>query len=137
MRSPLTQTIKRVEGMITYVRENLDDGEYDLFLDLILPEPEPAKAAKKGRKKSSKGGSKSSRASGMAAAINRSLSQQREAAVGGFADDVDGLLCRYEFENGGSCKRTSDHNVHHLQTDSLYHEFVAGGPVAHEARAGG
>lgn len=46
-RSELTLTIKRVEGMITYVRENLDEGEYDLFLDLILPEPEPVKVAKK------------------------------------------------------------------------------------------
>lgn len=40
MRSQLTETFKRVTGMIDYVRENLDDGEYDLFLDLIVPEPE-------------------------------------------------------------------------------------------------
>lgn len=40
MRSPLTEAVQRVQSMIAYVRENLDDQEYDLFLDLINPEPE-------------------------------------------------------------------------------------------------
>jgi hypothetical protein len=37
-RSPLTDTITRVQGMITYVRENLSDEEWNLFLDLVAPE---------------------------------------------------------------------------------------------------
>lgn len=48
MRSPLTETIQRVNGMISYVRENLSTDEYMLFLDLLAPEPEPeVKPAKK------------------------------------------------------------------------------------------
>lgn len=49
-RSPLTATVNRVQQMIDYVRENLDDEEYDLFLDLILPEPEPQVEKPKPRK---------------------------------------------------------------------------------------
>lgn len=51
-RSPLTETIARVQGMISYVRENLNPGEYDLFLDILVPEPvvEAARPAKKKRK---------------------------------------------------------------------------------------
>lgn len=39
MRSQLTETFKRVTGMIDYVRENLDDEEYNVFCDLLAPEP--------------------------------------------------------------------------------------------------
>lgn len=49
-RSPLIETYKRVEGMVAYVRENLNPGEYDLFLDMVAPEPEP-EAPKQTRKK--------------------------------------------------------------------------------------
>lgn len=53
-RSPLTPTIQRVQGMITYVQENLSTDEFNLFLDLLVPEPEPEQTpvkAKRGRKK--------------------------------------------------------------------------------------
>lgn len=50
MRSQLTPIIQRVQGMIDYVRENLDDEEYDLFLDLISPEPERVVEKSKPRK---------------------------------------------------------------------------------------
>jgi hypothetical protein len=36
--------------MIEYVRENLSEVEYDLFLDLLAPEPEVVKPVKKARK---------------------------------------------------------------------------------------
>jgi hypothetical protein len=129
MRSPLTETIKRVEGMIAYVRENLDEGEYDLFLDLILPEPEPVKAVKKGRKRAGKGGSKSSRASGMAAAINRSLESSRQAATKDDSED-DGFCA--------ACNVQMGDNVHHLESLPDYHPFQSkSDAVAHEAGAGG
>ncbi len=49
-RSPLTETIQRVEGMIAYVQENLSSDEFNLFLDLLVPEP-PEVEVKKTRKK--------------------------------------------------------------------------------------
>lgn len=123
-RSPLTETIKRVEGMITYVRENLSTDEYMLFLDLLAPEPEPeAKPAKKTRKKSaSKSASKSSRASGMAAAINRSLSQRRQVKDG---------ACTFVLGNGATCN-TGDNNPIHDQSFGYagYHEFQPAGKLS-------
>ena len=109
--SALLETLR---GMSETERESL----------VVALQPEKA-TTKRASKKSSKGGSKSPRASGMAAAINRSLSQGRQATGIEDGDDLS-LLCRHQFENGGTCKRTSDHNVHHLQTDSLYHEFDTG-----------
>lgn len=125
MRSPLTSTIKRVKGMIAYVRENLDEGEYDLFLDLILPEPEPLKAAKKGRKKSSKGGSKSSRASGMAAAISNSLNQRRRVA--GDNPELTGPTCAKD-----GCSWKEEDLIHDPRGGYAgYHPFV---PAAQPTR---
>jgi len=40
-RSPITETLARVRGMIAYVQENLNPGEFDLFLDMVDPHPEP------------------------------------------------------------------------------------------------
>lgn len=51
-RSPLTEILERVEGMVTYVRENLNPDEYDLFLDKIAPQPLPE--VKKPQKKAGK-----------------------------------------------------------------------------------
>lgn len=50
-RSPLTETFNRVQAMVAHVRENLNPGEYFLFLDMVAPQPEPEPAAKKIRKK--------------------------------------------------------------------------------------
>src|SRR5687768_2703222 len=52
MRSRLTEVIRRVEGMISYVRENLSGDEYNLFLDLLVPEPEAEQPKVKRRRKS-------------------------------------------------------------------------------------
>lgn len=41
-RSPLTKKFQIAQGMVEHVRENLDAEEYDIFLDMIAPEPEPA-----------------------------------------------------------------------------------------------
>src|SRR5690349_19678619 len=77
-RSPLTETIQRVNSMVHYVQENLSADEYMLFLDLCIPEPEPeAKPVKKKRKPRT---GKSSRGSGMAKAIGDSLRQKRSVA---------------------------------------------------------
>lgn len=67
-RSPLTETINRVQGMITYVRENLSTDEYMLFLDLLVPEPEPEQKPIK-KKSSKRAGKKSARASSLESAI--------------------------------------------------------------------
>ena len=54
-RSQLTEVIKRVRGMVEYVRENLNPGEYELFLDEIAPleESEDAKQPEAEDKKAS------------------------------------------------------------------------------------
>lgn len=119
-RSPLTETIARVNGMVRYVQENLNPDEYDLFLDLCVPEPEPeaAKPVKKKRKSSSK----SPRASGMAAAINRNLRQRRDELP---------EQCAQELTNGGTCAFPEDHLIHDPKGGySGYHPFVSPAPSA-------
>jgi hypothetical protein len=67
--------------MITYVRENLSTDEYMLFLDLLVPEPEPEPEVVKPTKKKRKPRSRSARAAGMAKALNKNLSAQRQAVL--------------------------------------------------------
>jgi hypothetical protein len=122
-RSPLTETIARVQGMIAYVRENLNPGEYDLFLDLVDPQPEPAPA----KKKRTKRGSKSSRASGLAAAIKNSLEAQKKAStISADQGDDSGPLC-------GTCGNTEDFQDH-FRPSPNYHEFEGPKPVARAGR---
>lgn len=130
MRSPLTETIKRVEGMIAYVRENLDEGEYDLFLDLILPEPEPVKAAKKGRKKSAKGGSKSARAQSLSGVIQRTPKSKTDDDNDDDSDGkgMGGSLC----QTCGNFRQYQDH----FKPSPDYHEFDAGKSSAAATAAG-
>jgi hypothetical protein len=67
-RSPLTITIRKVQAIIDDVHSKLESKEeYDLFLDLLLPEPEtPVKRQKRGKRAS---GGKSKRAAGLAERI--------------------------------------------------------------------
>lgn len=120
MRGPLTATINRVQGMIAYVRENL-----------ILPEPEPVKVAKKGRKKSSKSASKSSRASEMAATLKKSQQQRRVTKGDDDADNgkkgMAGPLC----QTCGNFEQHEDHS----HPSPHYHEFDAGKSSAPRAGA--
>lgn len=111
MRSPLTETIYKVQEMITYVRDNLSTDEYMLFLDLLVPEPEVVRSVKKKpaaqsrkidhcaacnytnraavHKDASVSGyhqfqsskGKSARAAGIAATLNKNLSAQRNSAL--------------------------------------------------------
>lgn len=149
MRSPLTETIDRVKEMVAHVQNNLSDEEYDLFLDMVAPEPEPeAKPTKKASKKPSKsrkGGcaacdyvkaaeihldsnlvgyhvyqpAKSKRASGMAAALNKSLEQQRQAA------GTDITPCAFEYRDGMVCRELSDNGIHDsTMSYAGYHEFL-------------
>jgi|SRR6185436_18436995 len=108
-RSPLTETINKVNGMVHYVQENLSADEYLLFLDYCVPEPEP-EVAKPAKKKSRKLRGKSVRAAGMAETLNRSLRQQRAITA-----STDCEMCDYD----------SDHNIHHLESMVGYHPFVA------------
>lgn len=132
MRSPLTETFDRVKGMVVYVRENLSLEEYDLFLDMVAPEPAlevETKPAKKARKKSSKSSTKSPRASGMAAALGRSLSQQREVVKAETG-------CSYVFPDGTLCARIEDNPVHRKDGGYAgYHGFDVGKSVARNVAA--
>lgn len=127
-RSPLTETYERVNGMVAYVRENLNPGEYDLFLDMIAPEslPEVKKPVKKSSKKA---GKKSARASGMAAAISGSLQRGRGVVTGGDGNEDDGRCAYVITEDAGDgggpivCDALPDNNVHHKRTDPDYHPF--------------
>lgn len=117
-RSPLTETIYRVQGMITYVRENLSTDEFMLFLDLLVPEPvaEPVKPAKKKRKPRT--GSKR----------GASLAEQIKATGKVRDSDTDpNTHCQKTFPGGFVCDEPSDANVHHLRGGTGYHEFEAGG----------
>lgn len=101
-RSPLTETYKRVEGMVTYVQQNLSGDEYNLFLDMVAPESEPVPAAKKTRKKRT---TKSAKAQSLENAISRSPNAKRSAdpCAHQYAKDSPlnaGLVCNEFFENG-------------------------------------
>jgi hypothetical protein len=108
-RSPLTETIYKVQGMITYVRENLSTDEFMLFLDLLVPEPEPEPEAVKPAKKKRKPRGKSQRASGMATQLNTRLTARERVRD-------EGVAC-------AKCDYNGDHNIHHLETTVGYHEF--------------
>jgi hypothetical protein len=128
MRSPLTETIFKVQGMITYVRENLSTDEFMLFLDLLVPEPEPVKEPVK-KKRKPRGDNKSSRASNMAATLNRSLAQQREAATKDITGESEpsAPIC-------DTCGNLAGY-VDHFQPSPSYHPFTVKG-VAQAASAG-
>ena|SRR5688572_25677287 len=78
MRSPLTETIFKVQGMITHVRENLSTDEFMLFLDLLVPQPEVVKTPTKKKRKSS---GKSQRASNMATTLGKNRQSQEPRCV--------------------------------------------------------
>lgn len=141
MRSRLTPIIRRVQQMIDHVRENLDDEEYDLFLDLIVPEPERVTEKPKPRKpkkilhcdacdytkrhkvhkdsrvvgyhefQSPKSAAKSKRAKSLGEAIQKVTKVIVDTA------NSDGEYCAI-------CAEAPDHNLHHLQDLPNYHEFV-------------
>jgi hypothetical protein len=116
-RSPLTETISRVQGMITYVRENLSTDEYNLFLDLLAPEAEPevVKTTRKKRKRTSK----SARAA--------SLAEQIKGKSGI-------TLCGASLESSGAdCNLPEGHALHVDKGYVDHHEFV----VPQVAGAGG
>lgn len=127
MRSSLTPTIKRVEGMIEYVRENLDDGEYNLFLDLLVPEPEPvAKPTKKTRKKRA-----------TKSAHQQSLSSAIQKVGKGRVGDSYEARCQYQYSDdspinpGQSCNMEESFAVHDPTMGYAgYHEFQSGKSAA-------
>lgn len=117
-RSPLTETYKRVQGMVFYVQENLSTDEYMLFLDMVDPLPEPEAPAKKTRKKRA---ARTPRAESISNAIAKTPKAERSAdpCVYQYAKDSTvnaGMVCGEFFENGI-----------HDQTMAYvgYHEFEA------------
>lgn len=104
---------------------NASESERELLITALQPEKVVTKRA--GKKSASRGASKSSRASGMAAALTKSLEQQRQVAKDGDADDNDpSARCQKEFAGGFICDEPADANVHHLRGATGYHEFDAG-----------
>lgn len=110
MRSPLTETINRVQGMIKYAQENLSEDEYLLFLDLLAPETEKS-VTKKPRKKRT--GSKSPRAASLRQQISGTTIQRCTA-------EVDGKVCN----------EPQGHALHEDSTYANYHPFASSSPVA-------
>lgn len=142
-RSPITDSIKRVNDAIAYLQNTLNPGEIDLLLDELapLPEPEPEVKRAKTRKKSStskssQSSSKSPRASGMEAQLKERRQEQREPMTTK-DDDYDPEAERCTFVRGDRkvCYLLSDHNVHHMKTHPEYHEFESGKSAAPPAPA--
>lgn len=141
-RSPLTETIKRAEGMVHYVQENLSEEEYMLFLDMVDPLPEPVQ--KPTKKKSSKksaggGGRKSTRSESLKQQISgrgQSLVQPSATATTDDTDDSTHTRCQFIRADGKLCFLLPDHNIHHLPTAMEYHGFVVGKSDAQSAVAG-
>lgn len=134
-RSELSTTFQRVRGMVDYVRENLDDEEYDLFLDMVAPLPEPvveSRATKKGRKKST---SKSPTKSPRSQSLSNALQRAPKAKIDDNNDDPN-EHCQKEFAGGFICNEPADANVHHLRGATGYHEFEPGKLSSDVASAG-
>lgn len=104
MRSPLTETIRRVQEVIKYAQDNLSEDEYLLFLDLLVPEVEKP-AVKKPRKKRA---SKSPRATSLRQQISGTGVQRCEALV----DDK-------------ACGEPRGHALHEDKAYANYHPFVS------------
>lgn len=107
MRSPLTETIRRVQEVIKYAQDNLSEDEYLLFLDLLVPEVEKS-AVKKPRKKRA---SKSPRATSL---------RQQISGIQRCDATVDGKLCG----------EPQGHALHQDQSYANYHPFKPAGAVA-------
>lgn len=116
-RSPLTETINRVQGMITYVRENLSTDEYMLYLDLLVPEPGVAVKTPVKRKRKPRA-ARSPRAESLATAIGGAVGQSRATSE---------PLC-------ASCGNVEDYEDH-AQPSPHYHVFEA--PAAKASVAAG
>lgn len=106
------------ESALLNILRALNDNDREQLVASMSDKP-----VKKAGKKSAGGGgrgrsgSKSQRASGMAKTLNDNLSQRRQEAL----EDITG-------ESGEPCVKCNlraDANIHHLQTQDDYHEFVA------------
>lgn len=110
------------ESALLETLRNATDAERQLLVETLAPQKSSTKRA--GKKSVSKGASKSPRASGMAAAINRSLSQQREVVKNDPA-------CGYAFSDETVCNRIEDNPVHRKDGGYAgYHPFVSPAPRA-------
>lgn len=107
----------------------LSEDERELLITVLEPQKATTKRA---GKKSGKSSAKSSRASGMAAAINRSLSQGRQAAI-------QDPACSFRYKDDTYCTLPESSPIHDPEGGYAgYHEFQPVAlPVAHEAGAGG
>jgi hypothetical protein len=116
-RSPLTDTITRVQGMVTYVRQNLSEDEYSLFLDLVAPETvAPPKPTRK--RKASKKAAHTSGNSRRGLPREEPLSNERRKEL---------QRCVYKFDiNGGKeCGSDEESGIHDPALGySGYHEYV-------------
>lgn len=161
MRSPLTETIYKVQGMIAYVRDNLSTDEFMLFLDLLVPEPE-AKPAKKTRKKTPRRVKDMSCIATLHDGVPCRLSEahafhndknnddfhqyqagKKSARAAGLSEQLSGRrqersaapnICVAELPNGtGICHQRENDALHTDSSYGNYHEFYAGKSAASPA----
>src|SRR6185436_13046600 len=141
-RSPLTETINKVNGMVHYVQENLSADEYMLFLDLCVPEPEPeAKPVKKKAAVERRGQCAAcdhikthpvhTQANRVGYHVYQPTRSRRAASL---AEQIKPAgkapRCTYEVDDNGGlmpCDALADNPIHDKSMGYLgYHEFVAG-----------
>lgn len=111
----------------------LNDNDRELLVEMMTDKPTGKKASKKPSTKSSL--SKSPRATGIEQQLSKRREQGRAGTTSADDDDFPDLLgghepCAFQYEAGVVCEAASDANVHHLQTDSLYHPFQPAAPPA-------
>lgn len=118
MRSPLTPTIYKVQGMISYVRENLSTDEYMLYLDLLVPEPEVAKPASKAKKKSA------SKPREYDSCLRCGTTKRDSSHKDQSSPDYHEFQSSKDIDFCARCKGASYvHPVHHDETLGGYHSF--------------
>lgn len=109
------------ESALLETLRNATDAEREMLVETLAPQKSTTKRA--GKKPASKSASKSSRASGMAAAINRSLSQGRQADIveGGCVAKIEGRLGKTV------CSEPASSLIHDPNGGyKSYHKFDAG-----------
>ena len=134
-RSPLTDTYKRVQGMVFYVQENLSEDDYLLFLDMVVPEPEPEAPAQKTRKKRDK----SARAQSLSSAIAKTPkadTEPDEAAERAQEIIGNGALCIAKIPGlDVVCDSAKSYPIHDPNGGyGGYHEFVSAVPAGKKRR---
>lgn len=111
-RSTITDTVNKVQSLITQLYA-LTDDERAYFFDMVDPLPEqPEAPVKKTRKKRTTKAPASPKKRGMPANVGQSIAEGVKSA----GNDLEDEAC-------ARCPNRPDHNIHHLAGFEGYHEF--------------